>query len=93
LDGGTVVATTWIGPGGQPTEFDPQVEATGPYGVVLAEFSPGVRATLQLTDADRGEVGLWDRIGTRLRRSYSMDGEWRYGRKAVPLRPRPAGPG
>jgi uncharacterized OB-fold protein len=82
-----VVATTVIGPGGQPTEFDPQVGALGPYEVVLAELAPGVRVTLQLTDAEPGAVHIGDRVDTRLRRLYPMDGEWRYGRKAVPRRP------
>jgi uncharacterized OB-fold protein len=84
-DGARVVAATQIGKGGQPTEFDPQVDALGGYGVVLAEFEPGVRLTLQLSDASAGEVQIGDRIGTRLRRLYPMEGEWRYGRKAVPL--------
>lgn len=85
LDGGTVVATTWIGRGGQPTEFDRQVDATGPYGVALVEIAPGVRATLQMTDCAPGELRIGDRVGTRLRRIYSLEGEWRYGRKAVPI--------
>jgi uncharacterized OB-fold protein len=80
-----VVAATVIGKGGQPTEFDPQVEALGGYGVVLAEFEPGVRLTLQVTDASPADVRIGDRVGTRLRRLYPMEGEWRYGRKAVPL--------
>ena len=87
-EGATVVAATWIGPGGQPTEFDAQVAAMGGYGVVLADLAPGARVTLQVTDADPGEVVIGSRVGTRLRRLYPMEGEWRYGRKAVP-RPRP----
>lgn len=83
-DGARVVATTVIGRGGQPTEFDPQVEAEGPYAVVLAELLPGVRGTLQVTDARPGEVRIGDLVDTRLRRLYPMEGEWRYGRKAVP---------
>ena len=90
-DGAGVVATTVIGPGGQPTEFDPQVEAWGPYEVVLAELAPGVRVTLQLTDAVPGEVRIGDRVDTRLRRLFPIEGEWRYGRKAVPQAARPAG--
>ncbi|MCI4372784.1 MAG: zinc ribbon domain-containing protein [Thermoplasmata archaeon] len=84
-DGARVIAATAIGKGGQPTEFDPQVGALGGYGVVLAEFDAGVRLTLQVTDAAPGEVKIGDRVGTRLRRLYPMEGEWRYGRKAVPL--------
>jgi hypothetical protein len=53
--------------------------------VVLAEFAPGVRLTLQVTDAGPDELRIGSRIGTRLRRLYPMEGEWRYGRKAVPL--------
>ena len=89
-DGAEVVATTVIGPGGQPTEFDPQVGALGPYEVVLAELAAGVRGTLQVTDAEPGTVRIGDRVDTRLRRLYPMDGEWRYGRKAVPRSPSPA---
>lgn len=85
-DGGEVVAATTIGPGGQPTEFDDQVAASGPYSVVLVELVPGVRVTLQATDARPGELAIGARVGTRLRRLYRMEGEWRYGRKAVPLR-------
>jgi len=86
-DGLEVVATTVIGPGGQPTEFDPQVGALGPYQVVLAELAPGVRVTLQVTDAEPGAVRIGDRVDTRLRRLYPMEGAWRYGRKAVPRPP------
>ena len=82
-----MVATTVIGPGGQPTEFDPQVGALGPYEVVLAELAPGVRVTLQVTDAEPGAVRIGDRVDTRLRRLYPMEGAWRYGRKAVPRPP------
>ncbi len=83
-DDALVVAATVIGPGGQPTEFDPQVTAQGGYGVVLAELAPGQRVTLQVTDAEPGRVRIGDRVDTRLRRLYATEGEWRYGRKAVP---------
>jgi len=86
-DGGVVVASTAIGKGGQPTEFDHQVAARGGYGVVLVEFAPGARVTLQLTDAGPGALPIGSTVGTRLRRLYPMEGEWRYGRKAVPLAP------
>ncbi len=92
FDGGRVLAATWIGRGGQPTEFDVQVEASGPYGVVIAELEPGVRATLPVADAAPGELHLDAPIGTRMRRLYPIDGAWRYGRKAVPLAPRAGGP-
>ncbi len=82
-DGGEVVATTTIGPGGQPTEFDEQVASSGPYGVVLVELLPGVRLTLQV--ADGATLAIGSRVATRLRRLYPMEGAWRYGRKAVPL--------
>ena len=87
FDGGRVVASTWIGPGGQPTEFDPLVEATGPYGVVLVEIGEGLRATLAVSDASPEEVRVGARVDTRLRRLYPMEGRWRYGRKAVPALP------
>jgi uncharacterized OB-fold protein len=85
-DGVRVMALTTIGKGGQPTEFDAQVEASGPYGVALVEFAPGTLGTLQVTDAAPGEVKVGDTVNTQLRRLYPMEGEWRYGRKAVPLR-------
>jgi uncharacterized OB-fold protein len=84
-DGGEVIASTVIGPGGQPTEFDDQVESTGPYGVVIVQLAPGVRVTLQATDFRPGVITIGTRVATRLRRLYPMEGEWRYGRKAVPL--------
>lgn len=79
-----VLATTVIGPGGQPTEFDPQVAREGPYEVVLARLGPDSRVTLQLTDAVPGSVRVGDRVDTRLRRVYAIDADWRYARKAVP---------
>lgn len=85
-EGGAVVAATTIGRGGQPTEFDPVVETFGPYQVVLVELAPGARVPLQVTDAAPGEVRIGDRVNTLLRRLYAMEGEWRYGRKAVPVR-------
>jgi uncharacterized OB-fold protein len=87
LEGATVVATTWIGSGGQPTEFDAQVEATGAYGVVLAQFDPDVTVTLSVAEAEPAEVAIGAHVDSRLRRLYAIDGAWRYGRKAVPRRP------
>jgi len=86
-DGGRVVAVTTIGKGGQPTEFDAQVEVSGPYQVALVDLAEGVRVTLQVTDAAAGEVRVGDAVHTLLRRLYPMEGEWRYGRKAVPAPP------
>lgn len=83
-DGGRVLAVTTIGKGGQPTEFDAQVEASGPYQVALVELARGVRLTLQVADADPGTVKVGDKVRTLLRRLYPMEGEWRYGRKAAP---------
>ena len=83
----TVVARTWIGQGGQPTEFDPQVEACGPYGVVLADAAPDVRVTLAVADLAPEQVTVGSKVDTAFRRLYSIDGLWRYGRKAVPVRP------
>ncbi|HTT72938.1 MAG TPA: zinc ribbon domain-containing protein [Thermoplasmata archaeon] len=84
-DGGTVVASTVIGAGSQPTEFDGPARALGPYGVVLVELAPGARGTFLVTDAPGPKLPIGSRVGTRLRRLYPMEGEWRYGRKAVPL--------
>lgn len=83
-NGGKVVARTWIGAGGQPTEFDPQVEGAGAYGVVLVDLLPGIRATLMVADAGAEEIAIGRTVSTRLRRLYAIDGEWRYGRKATP---------
>ena len=87
LDGGRVIAVTTVGPGGQPTEFDRQVATVGPYDVALVELARGVRVTLQVTDSDPGELRVGDHVSTLLRRLYPMEGEWRYGRKAVPVHP------
>ena len=91
-DGGLVVASTVIERGGQPTEFDPVVEAFGPYQVVLVELAPGARVPLQVADTAPGEIRIGDPVDTRLRRLYAMEGEWRYGRKAVPARSSPLRP-
>lgn len=82
-----VAALTWIGPGGQPTEFDDQVAATGPYGVALVELADGIRATVQLAEVDPAGLGVGSRLDTRLRRLYAIDGAWRYGRKGVAADP------
>jgi len=86
-EGGRVVAVTTVGKGGQPTEFDAQVATFGPYDVALVELARGMRVTLQVTDAPPGTVRVGGRVDTRLRRLYPMEGEWRYGRKAVPVAP------
>ena len=78
-----VCASTVIHPGAQPTEFDPQVSASGPFSVVLVELAPGVRATLQLAEAGSDPVPIGTHVDTQLRRLYPMEGHWRYGRKAV----------
>ena len=78
-----VEAATVVAPGAQPTEFDGQVRALGPYAVVLARLAPGVRATLQVTDSEPGAAVIGARVDTVLRRLYSMEGSWRYGRKAI----------
>ena len=91
-DGGRVVAVTTVGKGGQPTEFDGQVEAQGSYDVALVELARGMRVTLQVTDTTPGALQVGDHVNTRLRRLYPMEGEWRYGRKAVPAAARPASP-
>jgi uncharacterized OB-fold protein len=82
--GGEVLAVTTIHSGAQPTEFDWWVSARGPYDVALVEIAPGVRVTLQVTDAPPGQVRPGDHVRTTVRRLYPMEGEWRYGRKAVP---------
>lgn len=85
--GGSISAITWIGPGGQPTEFDAQVESSGGYGVAIVELIPGTLGTFQLTDVARGELAIGAKVRTGLRRLYGQEGEWRYGRKAMPLAP------
>jgi uncharacterized OB-fold protein len=80
---GTVLAATVVAPGAHPTEFDPLVGASGAYGVVLAEMAPGVRVTLQVTDHGPEPLSPGSRITTELRRLYPMEGEWRYGQKAL----------
>lgn len=79
-----VEAATTVVPGAQPTEFDAQVARTGAIEVVLARTLQGPLVTLQLTDAPAGSVRVGDRVDACLRRLYPMEGEWRYGLKAVP---------
>ncbi|MCI4331911.1 MAG: hypothetical protein L3K19_08740 [Thermoplasmata archaeon] len=79
-----ILAATTVAPGAQPTEFDPQVEVSGAYDVVIAALAPGVRVTLQVADAPPRSSKIGGRVDTRLRRLYAMEGEWRYGLKAVP---------
>jgi hypothetical protein len=50
---------------------------------VLAEMAPGVRVTLQVTDHGPEPLSPGSRITTELRRLYPMEGEWRYGQKAL----------
>jgi hydroxymethylglutaryl-CoA synthase len=84
-DSGRVAASTTIGPGGQPTEFDEQVAARGPYSVVLLEFDGGARATMQVAPGSPSRPRIGQRLPSRLRRLYPMEGRWRYGRKVVPV--------
>jgi hydroxymethylglutaryl-CoA synthase len=81
---GTVEATTTVGVGAQPTEFDRQVAAAGPYEVVIVGLAQGARATFQVSDALAGSIRIGARIRLKLRRLYPMEGQWRYGLKAVP---------
>jgi hypothetical protein len=50
-----------------------------------------VRATLQVADDADGPLAIGSRVRTELRRSYPMEGRWRYARKAIP-RPAEARP-
>jgi uncharacterized protein len=84
-----VEATTTVSPGAQPSEFDDAVTAAGAYDVVLARIAEGVRVTLQVADVPTGTVRIGDRVSGVLRRLYPMEGEWRYGLKAVPDATRP----
>jgi uncharacterized OB-fold protein len=88
-----VEAVTTIGPGAQPTEFDALVEAAGAYEVAVVALGSRARATVQVTDARPGEVHVADRVRLVLRRLYPIEGEWRYGLKAVPERSRAPAPG
>jgi len=81
---GTVEAATVVAPGAQPTEFDPLVARTGAYGVVLVKLAEGARATLMVADGAGTPLGIGSAVTTRLRRLYPIEGEWRYGRKALP---------
>jgi uncharacterized protein len=81
-----VEAVTTISPGAQPTEFDALVDAGGGYDVAIVALESGARATVQVTDAVPGRLRIGDRVDLVLRRLYPMEGEWRYGLKAVPQR-------
>ncbi len=89
-DVGHVESVTTVAPGAQPTEFDAQVAAAGAYDVAMVAFAPGARLTLQVADLPPGTLRIGDSVRTSLRRLYPMDGEWRYGRKAVPVPGAPA---
>ncbi|MCI4325755.1 MAG: hypothetical protein L3K00_07770 [Thermoplasmata archaeon] len=78
----TVDAATIVRPGAQPTEFDGTVAVAGAYGVVVARSSEGPRATFQLV-GPATPVPIGSRVVPVLRRLYPMEGEWRYGRKAI----------
>ena len=84
---GVVEAATVVAPGAHPTEFDPLVSRTGGYGVVLLRLEEGVRATAMVAPGAAGTIAVGDRMSTELRRLYPIEGEWRYGRKAVPIVP------
>lgn len=79
----TVLAATRVVPGAQPTEFDTDAGAPSGYGVVIVELQAGARATLQVAGSDPVGLPIGARVDSRLRRLYPMEGEWRYGRKAV----------
>jgi uncharacterized OB-fold protein len=81
-----VEAVTTISPGAQPSEFDPIVKSLGAYDVALVALGPEVRATVQVSDALPGRLRVGDRVELVLRRLYPMEGEWRYGLKAIPER-------
>jgi uncharacterized OB-fold protein len=87
--GWRVEAVTTVRPGAQPTEFDRTVAAAGAYSVVVARSAEGPRATFQVAGPP-GSVGIGGSVLPVLRRLYPMEGEWRYGRKAIPA-PGPAG--
>jgi uncharacterized OB-fold protein len=78
----TVQAATTVRPGAQPTEFDATVAVAGAYGVVIAQSSDGPRGTFQVA-GPASPIPLGTAVVPVLRRLYPMEGEWRYGRKAV----------
>lgn len=84
---GRIEATTTVGVGAQPTEFDHQVSVAGPYAVVIVQLARGTRGTFQVTDAPAGSLPIGAVVRLKLRRLYPMEGEWRYGLKAAPLAP------
>jgi len=81
--GWVVEASTTVHPGAQPTEFDRTVAAGGAYSVVVARAPEGPKATFQVA-GPAGTAPVGTRVSPVLRRLYPMEGEWRYGRKAVP---------
>ncbi|MCI4327369.1 MAG: hypothetical protein L3K16_07030 [Thermoplasmata archaeon] len=80
--GWIVEAVTTVRPGAQPTEFDRTVGLAGAYSVVVARSPEGPRATFQVAGPS-GTVALGASVVPVLRRLYPMEGEWRYGRKAI----------
>ena len=88
-----VEATTVVHRGAQPTEFDRQVSATGDYQVVVARAGPSARVTLQLAGPTTPILEIGDRVDAVLRRLLPMEGEWRYGLKAIRATSNGTGPG
>ncbi|HKV89988.1 MAG TPA: zinc ribbon domain-containing protein [Thermoplasmata archaeon] len=80
--GWVVEACTTVRPGAQPTEFDPFVLRAGAYDVVIARSPEGPRGTFQVAGPP-GSAPVGNTVDLVLRRLYPMEGEWRYGRKAV----------
>jgi uncharacterized OB-fold protein len=81
--GWIVEAVTTVRPGAQPTEFDRTVGLAGAYSVVVARSPEGPRATFQVAGPS-GTLAIGASVVPVLRRLYPMEGEWRYGRKAIP---------
>lgn len=81
---GSVEAATVVAPGAQPSEFDPVVEGSGRYGVAILQLVPGVRVTVAVAGSGNAPLPAGTSVRTELRRLYPMEGEWRYGRKAIP---------
>jgi uncharacterized OB-fold protein len=81
-----VEAGTIVRPGAQPTEFDGTVALSGAYGVVIARSPEGPRGTFQVA-GPAAPIDLGTLVTPVLRRLYPLEGEWRYGRKALVVKP------
>lgn len=84
---GTVAATTTVGQGGAPPEFEEQQQRDGSFGAAIIRFDSGdetVRLPGQVVECDPESVAVGDEVRAVFRKVYEQQGVPRYGVKFVP---------